>query len=180
MKSMERGSWFVPWTADDDLLKADSEIYGRYYRATTTAVLPSIRALFRRLEERYDIVHLLVDMSETGTIRDAGGHEITGTELVQRCCDEDVKLLWLASDNSGERYIKGCKARGKRINLVMTLMRKGASFPGFLQDILSRMAYGEAMPVAWNEICPQIPGARHENAPESICMAGRGGARLLG
>jgi hypothetical protein len=45
----------------DDLLKEDSEIYGQYYKATTTALLPSIQAFLGRLEQRYDIVHLICD-----------------------------------------------------------------------------------------------------------------------
>ena len=163
----------------DDLLKGDSEVYGRYYRATTTTVLPSIRALLGRLEQKYDIVHLICDVTANGTITDTSGEEVTGTELIQRCCDENVKLLWSASDNPPERYIKGFRARGKRLNLVMTLKRKGPNFPGFLQKLLSRMAYGDTMPVAWNDVCPQIPGSDHPDAPESIFFAGRGGVRLL-
>jgi hypothetical protein len=163
----------------DDLLKQDSEIYGRYYRATTTALLPAIQALLGRLEQTSDIVHLIADVTESGTIRDASGHQITGTELIQRCCDHDVKLLWAASDNPPDRYINGFGARGKRLNLVMTLKRKGPNFPGFLQKMLSRMAYGDTMPVAWNDICPQIPRSEHKDAPESIFFPGRGGVRLL-
>jgi hypothetical protein len=163
----------------DDLLKGDSEIYLRYYRATTTMALPGIQALLGRLEQKYDIVHLICDVTENGTITDASGHEITGTELIQRCCDQNVKLLWSASDNPPERYIKGFGARGKRLNLVMTLKRKGPNFPSFLQKLLSRMAYGDTMPVAWNDICPQIPRADHPDAPESIFFAGRGGVKLL-
>ena len=163
-----------------DFLKGDSEIYGRYYRATTAAVLPSIQALLGRLEEKYDIVHLLCDVTANGTITDSNGEEITGTELIQRCCDLNVKLLWSGSDNPPERYIKGFGAHGKRLNLVMTLKRKGPNFPSFLQKLLSQMAYGDTMPVAWNDLCPQIPGSDHPDAPESIFFAGRGGVRLLG
>lgn len=163
----------------DGLLQEDSEIYGRYYQATTTAVLPDIQALLGRLEEKFDIVHLIAEVTETGTIRDASGREITGTDLIQRCCDHNVKLLWAASDNPPERYINGFGARGKRLNLVMTLKRKGPNFPSFLQEMLSRMAYGDTMPVAWNDICPQIPRSEHRDAPESIFFAGRGGVRLL-
>jgi hypothetical protein len=163
----------------DDLRKGDSGVYGRYYQATATAVVPSIQALLGRLEQKYDIVHLLCDVSSNGTIKGAKGEEITGTELIQRCCDQNVKLLWAGSDNPPERYIKGFGARGKRLNLVMTLKRKGPNFPGFLQKLLSQMAYGDTMPVAWNDICPQIPGSDHPDAPESIFFAGRGGVRLL-
>jgi hypothetical protein len=163
----------------DDLLKGDSEVYGQYYRATTTAALPDIQALLGRLEQKYDIVHLLCDVTANGTITDASGHEITGTELIQRCCDQNVKLLWCGSDNPPERYIRGFGARGTRLNLVMTLKRKGPNFPGFLQKLLSRMAYGDTMPVAWNDLCPQIPRSDHPDAPESIFFAGRGGVKLL-
>jgi hypothetical protein len=43
----------------EHLLKEDSDIYGRYYQSTTSAVLPSIQALLGRLEQKFDIVHLL-------------------------------------------------------------------------------------------------------------------------
>jgi hypothetical protein len=163
----------------DDLLKADSEIYGRYYRATITTLLPTVEALVGRLGQKYDIVHLICDVTEKGTIMGTSGDEITGTELIQRCCDQNVSLLWSASDNPAERYIKGFGARGKRINLVMTLKRKGSNFPTFLHKMLSRMASGDTMPVAWNAICPQIPRSDHPDAPESIFFAGRGGAKFL-
>jgi len=164
----------------DDLLKEDSAVYGEYYRATTAMTLPSIQALLGRSEQKYDIVHLLSDVTESVTIKDNSGHEITGTELIQHCCDQNVTLLWAASDNPPERYIKGFGARGKRLNLVMTLNRRGLNFRSFLKKLLSQMAYGSTMPVAWNDICPQIPRSEHPDAPESIFFAGRGGVKLLG
>lgn len=161
----------------DDFLKG--EVYRQYYRNTATAMLPSTHALLGRLEQKYDIVHLLGDVTENGTIADANGNEITGTEIIQYCCDQNVKLLWSGNDNPPERYMKGFGARGKHLNLVMTLKRKGANFPSFLQKLLAQMAYGVTMPVAWNDLCPQIPGLDHPDAPESIFFAGRGRARLL-
>lgn len=41
-------------------------------------------------------------------------------------------------------------------------------------------ADGESMPVAWNHLYPQIPGAAHGEAPECIFFAGRGAVMLLG
>ena len=163
----------------DDLLQQDSQVYSQFYKGTTTEMLPTIQALSGHLERKYDIVHLLCNVTTKGTITDASGEEITGTELIQRCCNQNVKLLWIAGDNSSEGYIKGFAARGKRINLVMTIKRKGANFPGFLQKLLSRVAYGETMPVAWNHLCPQIPGLDHADATDSIFFAGRGGVMLL-
>lgn len=163
----------------DELLKEDSAVYGEYYQATTVTTLPSIRALWGRLEQKYDIVHLLADVTESGTIRDNTGHEITGTDLIQQCCDQNVKLLWVASDNLPSGYVKGFGARGKPLNLVMTLKRSGSNFPNFLRKLLSQMVYGSTMPVAWNDICPQIPRSEHHDAPESIFSAGRGSVKLL-
>ena len=117
-------------------------------------------------------MHLLSDVTESGTIKDNSGHEITGTELIQHCCDQNVKLLWAASDNPPERYIKGFGARGKRLNLVMTLNRRGSNFRSFLKKLLSQMAYGSPMPVAWNDICPQIPRSEQLDTPESIFSQG--------
>jgi hypothetical protein len=136
------------------------------------AALPTIQALLGRLEQKYDIVHLLCDVTANGTITDASGKEITGTELIQRCCDQKVKLLWCGSDNLPDRYIKGFGARGKRLNLVMTLRRKGPTFPGFLQKLMSRMAYGDTMPVAWNDLCPPIPGLDHPDARSLFSLQG--------
>jgi hypothetical protein len=126
----------------DGLLKGDSEVYGRYYRATTAAVLPNIQSLLGRLEQRYDIVHLLCDVTANGTITDVDGEEITGTELIQRCCNQNVKLFWSGSDNPPERYIKGFGARGKRLNLVMTLKRKGPNFPDFSRNYYRKWLAG--------------------------------------
>jgi hypothetical protein len=166
-------------TRFEGLLKEDSDVYRRYYPATTKEIFPTIQALLERLDQRYDIVHILCDVSAKGAITDANSNEITGTQLIQHCCDQNVKLLWAASDNPPDLYIKGFGARGKRLNLVMTLKRKGPNFPDFLRQLISRMSYGDTMPIAWNDLCPQIPGSDHPGAPESIFFAGRGGVRLL-
>jgi hypothetical protein len=85
----------------------------------------------------------------------------------------------MLGDNPAERYIKGFRARDKRLNLVMTINRKGPNFSAFLQQLLSRMPYGDTMPLVWNDLCPQAPGSDHVNVPDTIFFAGRGGVRLL-
>ena len=65
-KDEDRGAKVLVCALDNrynDLLKGDSEVYGQYYRATTTAALPCIQALLGRLEQKYDIVHLLCDVT---------------------------------------------------------------------------------------------------------------------
>jgi hypothetical protein len=165
-------------TRFDDLLKGDSEAYMRHYPATDTAIFPNISGLMDGVGQRYDIVHLLCDVTPSGTIMDGSGKEIAGTELIQRRCDTNVKLLWIASDNPPERYIKGFGARGKRLNLVMTLRRKDPEFQNFLRELLFRMFYGDSMPVAWVDLVPQIPGLSHPDAPALIFFAGRGAVKL--
>jgi hypothetical protein len=59
-------------------------------------------------------------------------------------------------------------------NLVMTLDRKGAGLPTFLARLFQRMNAGTSMPVAWNELAPQIPGGDHGDAPETIFACERG------
>jgi hypothetical protein len=53
----------------DDLRKTDSEVYGQYYRATTSVVLPSIQALLERLEQKFDIVHLAAVLTTVNPVR---------------------------------------------------------------------------------------------------------------
>ena len=158
-----------------DLLRADTEIYKRYYPATTATTFVDIYELMKAITQNFDVVHLLCDVSSNGAI---GGSEITGTELIERCSASDVKLLWVASSNDAEGYIKGFKARGNRLNLVMTTNRHGPKFSDFLEKLLARMSHGDAMPVAWNALCPQVPGSAHPDSPVTIFFAGRGSVRL--
>ena len=159
----------------DDLVRQDAEIYRYFYPATTTAKFSDVQELVDSLSRQYDIVHIFCDVSAAGCLNES---PTTGTEIIAKCCDCNVKLLWFASDNPGEGYMKGFNARGKPINLVMTLDRKGEKFSGFLEKLLGKTSQGLAMPVAWNQLCPQIPGTEHLDAPDSIFFAGRGGVRL--
>jgi hypothetical protein len=140
-------------------------------------VFDSPHALVGTLRD-YDIVHLFCGVQPDGTIANLRGDSVTGTELLQYCCEADVKLLWIASDNQADRYISGFNARGKRINFVMTIQRNGSNFVEFLDKILFRMHHGDTMPVAWSDVCPQIPNNSNLDIPISIFWAGRGGVKL--
>jgi len=110
---------------------------------------------------------------------DGSGAKITGTALIEKCCDSDVKLLWVASENKPEAYIKGFKAAGKPLNLVMTINRQGPKFSVFLEELLSRMSSGETMPVAWVAVSPQSPNdPRQKDSPACIFAAGRAAVKL--
>jgi hypothetical protein len=81
-------------------------------------------------------------------------------------------IVIVASENEAKNYIAAAKSTGYgRANLVMTLDRKGAAFGKFFAGLFEKMRQGTSMPQAWVELAPQVPGARHENCPESIFAA---------
>jgi hypothetical protein len=163
----------------EELMTADSQIYKRFYPSTVATLFSSVLELHQALaSQQYDVVHLFCDVPPNGVFTDQEGNRITGTELLEKSCESNVKLLWIASNNQPDRYINGFNARGKRINLVMTIDRSESNFSNFLDKLLFRMFYGDTMPVAWNDLSPQVPGHLHSDSPSCIFFAGRGGVRL--
>jgi hypothetical protein len=162
----------------DELIKDDSNVYSQFYPSTTVTPFTGIVELLGRMRG-FDIVHLFADVSPTGIMADTKGKELVGTDLIGKCCDSDVKLLWVASDNEPDGYIKGFKV-AKPLNLVMTINRNGASFSTFLGQLLSRMSSGETMPTAWAAVAPQTQhDPQQAHLPATIFSAGRGGVKLL-
>jgi hypothetical protein len=159
-----------------ELMATDARIYARHYASVSTAAYSTIPELEDALGQRYDVLHLFCDIPPSGTIS-MGGSTITGTDLIVMCCDAGAKLLWIANDNPSEGYIKNFNARGKRLNLVMTLSRKDDTFTDFLAGLLTRMSQGTTMPNAWVQLAPQNPKGQ-PNTPECIFFAGRGGVIL--
>jgi hypothetical protein len=162
----------------EELVASDSRVYRRFYACTVATLFSGVTELAKAVSDQYDIIHLLCDLPHSGTVRGTDGIEITGAELLRLCCGSNVKLLWIASENEPDRYINTFDARGKRINLAMTIHRSGSKFTDFLDKLLFRMHYGDTMPVAWANLCPQIPTVSHSDAPSCIFFAGRGGVRL--
>jgi hypothetical protein len=162
----------------EELADGDSQIYKRFYRATTTRMFNTGSDLVAALQDKYDIIHLFCDVLNDGTLLDSEGGTISGTALLEHSCAAGVKLVWIANGNPSDRYINGFNARGKRVNVVMTLDRNGAKFSEFLDKMLFRMFYGDSMPVAWADLCPQVPGTQHPDAPVCIFWAGRGSVKL--
>lgn len=81
-------------------------------------------------------------------------------------------IVIVASENEGKSYVAGSKNTGYgRANLILTLKRKGAVFTDFLSQLFNEMLKGKSMLLAWVDLAPQIPGATHENCPESIFAA---------
>jgi hypothetical protein len=127
-----------------------------------------------------DIVHVFFcDVSADGKIIDQQRSNIDRTALIHDCGFTDVKLLWIASDNKPESYVRGFHLKGtsgKGLNLVMTIERKGPKFAKFLEQLLCKMSAGETMASAWASVASQNPrDPRNQNAPSRIFAAGRGG-----
>jgi hypothetical protein len=162
----------------DKLLRDDHISYSRFYSAVTATDFSTIKQLSQAIEKKYDIVHLFCDVSPSGMVVDGHGNTITGTSLIQKCSDSDVKLLWIANENKADGYIKGFKLAGKHINLVMTISRNGTKFSTFLEKLLSKLSRGETMPVAWGAVAPQAPGRSQQDLPSCIFAAGRPGVKL--
>jgi hypothetical protein len=155
-------------------MNSDTQMYRRLYPATSASVFAAMPQLTQAIAQGYDVVHLYADVSADGTISDASGNKLTGAQLIDACCAADVKVLWMASDNKADAYDKGFNAKGKKINLVMTLRRLGPYFPLFLTNLAEKMAGGEPMPSAWAAMNPQGGGSVQPDAPECIFFAGRG------
>jgi hypothetical protein len=162
-----------------ELVNADGRCYSQFYPTPAETIFEDAAGLLNAIGGGYDVVHLFCDVTQDGSIADSRGHKTPAMLLMQACADSDVKLLWVASENKPDGYIKGFKSSGKPLNLVLTIDRKNSRFTDFLQDLLRKMSAGETMPVAWVSLAPQSPeDPRSQNAPGCIFAAGRGAVRL--
>jgi len=155
-------------------INSDSQQYKRLYPATTAIVFSGIAELMQAIAQKYDIVHVLADVSREGHIGDNGGKTVSGAQLMEACCSADVKVLWMASDNKTENYGKGFDGRGKKVNLLLTLRRLGPYFTLFLGNLLEKASAGEAFGKAWNDLNPQGGDSVQPDTPECLFVMGRG------
>ena len=155
-----------------DEASADAQVYIRFFPNTLVSRLISIQQLSGLISEGYDVVHLHCALSGDGSLVDSEGAILSGTELISQACASSVKVLFIASDNPSDAYIKGFKAPGKPINLVMTLNRN-KGFLIFLASLLERMKKGATMPVAWASVTSPKSSLEPESMPSCIFFAGR-------
>jgi hypothetical protein len=155
-----------------ELIREDSEVYSRHYRSVDAAHVPTTSDLLRAVRRGYDIIHLFGQVSVDGMLRSQQNQMITGTELMNNCTVEGVKLLWIANENEIDGYIKGFKLP-KSMNLIMTLNRQHDKFSTFLDKLLSKASGGEALPSAWAALVPQSAGSWQRDLPECIFAVGR-------
>lgn len=159
-----------------EVADADADAYKAYYPHVTCRAVSSLSELTDTLKQHFTVVHMFCDVEETGKVRGLG---ISGTHLIRKCQESDVKLLWIASDNATAGYISGFNPKGQRISLVMTIRRRDGIFEAFLRDLLARLAEGRTLPLAWAELSPQSPKAPEQAyLPETIYYAGGGQLKL--
>jgi hypothetical protein len=97
---------------DSPFLKGDAAVYERYYKHVSASCFGSVDEMLRGIDASYDVVHLFGSLGPNGLI--AADAALAGGDLVSRCCERGVKLLWVARENSPEDYIAGLPAAGKR------------------------------------------------------------------
>ena len=162
----------------DEFTKNDARVYRRFYIDTTVTRAKASTDLDSVLAKTPDILHLCCDVTPDGTLPFENGAALAGADLLSKCTAANVKVLWIANSNAADNYNKAFKPRGEKINLIMTLDRRGPGFTLFLDNLLTKVAGGESIPVSWNELCPQGTKGVHPDAPDTIFFAGRGGVRL--
>ena len=89
--------------------------------------------------------------------------------------DSEAQIVVVGTDHPVDNYIGAAQPEAfGQANLVLSLSRKGSLLPRFLARLFSKMKQGTSMPVAWNELAPQIPGIDHDDTPEAIFACERG------
>ena len=80
-----------------------------------------------------------------------------------------------ASENDSSLYIKRMGNRTDwAANIVMVINRNGDKFPAFFRQLFTAMFEGRTMPMAWVQVAPQGPAAKHSENPSSIFAAEAG------
>jgi len=162
----------------DDARKNDEKIYKRYYPGSTSASVTTLAEVRQAIGQRYDILHLFCDLDSQGSIADGAGVRVTGAELLQSCVDAGVKVLWMASDNVAGAYAAGFKAKGFKLNVVLTERRLGPYFSLFLDGLLTRMSAGESFSKSWSAVTKPEGKSVQPDIPQMISSAARGGVIL--
>ncbi len=162
----------------EDEMKSDLRVYKRFYTNTSTGTYATVADLRAAVGQKYDVVHLFCAVGADGTISDTHGGRMTGADLLKAATDADVKLLWVGNDNLQESYDAGFKAKGLKINVVLTLRRLGSNTSLFLDNILSKMQTGQPFSKAWDVASKPEGKSVQPDVPHTISSLGRGSVVL--
>lgn len=160
------------------LIQADFDIYRRNYRAVDRITFECVADLFQAIERAYDIVHLFIPLASGGRLLHAD-RALVGGDLIAKCCECGVKVLWIANENQPDDYVRGFRAAGQKINVVMTILRNGSNFDEFLQRLLDRVSAGATFVSAWTALVPQTQGDWQARLPSCVFFAGKPDAQLF-
>jgi hypothetical protein len=148
---------------------------GSHGEALLAQDLPIIRPHFSQTRTAQegplpcDVLLLYCEINQDGTVN----HLASGLRELIR--DSGASIVVVATEHPIEAYIAAAPRRPfGHANLVMTLERKGDSLATFLAQLFQKMNAGIAMPVAWNQLAPQIPGSDHPDAPGTVFACERG------
>ena len=116
-----------------------------------------------------DVLLLYCEINSSGAIN---GSSQSLREVIR---DAGAAVVVVATNNEAKNY-QACLERAPfgRANLVMTIDRCESLFAGFLGKLFAQMERGVPMPIAWNNLAPQYPGADHNELPATICALERG------
>ncbi len=116
-----------------------------------------------------DVLFLYSDLSADGRLAST---QMWLGELVRA---SGATILVVATENPGAAYNASKGTGYGRVNLVMTLSRRGDLFARFFVRLFEDMRRGTPMPMAWVKLAPQGPVPAHNELPGTMfaCMAGQ-------
>jgi hypothetical protein len=167
-------------TLSQSQLDSDRTIYSDFYSNVTEKTTNTLQELIDFINNSsFDLFHLFVDIDKDGKIYDASQNSIEIENFIDIIQKRNAKYIFFAKDNPPGCYSNGAKGLKFTANTVMTLERKGNSFPDFLKKIFSNVSKGQPFPVAWNKFAPQIPKVKNDDMPEVFAVMGAGNVILL-
>ena len=130
---------------------------------------------FKSVKKSNDVTpvcDVLMIYAHVGTSGEVAGTKHGIREIIR---DAKCSIAVIATENNPDGYIHGVKEVGYGYaNLVMTIERNGDTFGTFFNKLFGEMNRGKTMPVAWNDLAPQIPGIEHKDVPGAIFACERG------
>lgn len=113
-----------------------------------------------------DVLLIYCEIDSSGAIN---GSTQSLREIIR---DAGAAVAAVATNNEAENYtaaLARTRTAYRAANLVMTIDRQGSLFASFLAQLFAQMERGVSMPIAWNNLAPQYPGADHEDLPATMC-----------
>jgi hypothetical protein len=136
--------------------------------------LSKLRSFFRTVRQEQtkapscDVLMLYCDLASDGTVN--GNRSVNS--IIR---DAGARIVVIANNHPGEVYGAAAKSPFGNVNLVLTLERNGVALSTFLLELFLLMQERVPMPIAWNRLVPQRPGADHSRyTSSSVCVMNAG------